>query len=325
MRPLYVMTNSTNRTIRLLNDWLNPSPLNRCICLLLLWLCPVAFALGAELRLTIPKPDVFEPATTGPFFEAVLRLALAKTAPPDEQLNIQYFSTYVGRERLRVLVAKGMPDLMWSSSTPEREEQLEAVKFNLLKGINEYRFLLVRAADLPKFAQVQTLDELRHMSVGAGVHWSDAKIFRDNGFTVVSTWSHYSLFRMLAVGRFDFMARAYNEIEVELQTYATSHFAREPHLIVHYHQPIYFFVNKNNQALAQRIREGLEKAQLDGSYDKLFFSVPEYKQAWEHLQKLDKRILYLKDLPAAEPARLHPGPGQLAPEQNKHSPLPDEP
>lgn len=308
MRPLYVMPNATHGTIGTLFNYMTSSALNRCLCLVLLWSCQLIPAQGAELRLTIPKPDVFEPSTTGPFFEAVLRLALAKTAPPDEQLNIQYFNSYVGRERLRVLVAKGMPDLMWSSSTPEREEQLEAIKFNLLKGINEYRFLLVRAADLPKFAKVQTLDDLRAMNVGAGVHWSDTKIFRDNGFNVVSSWSHPSLFRMLAAGRFDFMPRAYNEIEVELQTYAALNFAREPHLIIHYHQPIYFFVNKHNHALAQRIREGLEQAQLDGSYDKLFFSVPEYKQAWEHLQKLDKRILYLKDLPPAEPGNGGPNP-----------------
>ncbi len=269
-----------------------------------LFLCslPACTAAAEQLTLTIPKPDVFEPATTGPFYEAALRLALQKTASPGETLNIRYYDTYVGRERLRVLVSKGEPDLMWSSSTPEREAQLLPVKFNLIKGINEYRYLMVRAEDLPKYAQVKTLEQLRQFSVGAGVHWSDAKILRNSGFQVVTSWSHFSLYRMLAAGRFDFMARAYNEIETELKTYPEYQLAREPHLIIHYPQPIYFFVSKNNQALARRIQNGLELAQLDGSYDKLFFSLPEFKQAWEHTQQLDKQIIYLEGLSATNNA-----------------------
>ncbi len=263
-----------------------------------------ALASARPLTLTIPKPDLFEPSTTGPFYEAALRLALSKTATPDETLEIRYYDTYVGRERLRVLVSKGEPDIMWSSSTPEREQQLEPVKFNLLKGINEYRYLLIREKDVYKYAGVKTLEDLRQFTVGAGVHWSDTIIFRDNDFKVMTSWSHYSLFRMLAAGRFDFMARAYNEITTELNLYPDYHLAREPHLVLHYPQPIYFFVSKENKALAERLQTGLQLAQLDGSYDKLFFSVPEYRAAWASLQQLDKRILYLGGIPSTPPARL---------------------
>ena len=191
------------------------------------------------------------------------------------------------------MVAQNDLDIMWSSSTPEREEQLEPVRFNLLRGINEYRFLLIRAEDQEKFAQIDNLEQLRQMRAGAGTHWSDAQILRDHGFEVATSWNHGGLFRMLSIKRFDFMARTYNEIQHELATYPEYKLAAENHLLLHYQQPIYYFVRKGNQALAQRIERGLALAQADGSLDELFFSIPDFKTTWDHLQSLQHKVIYL--------------------------------
>lgn len=266
------------------------------------WLWGVSASLLAEsvLTLRIPHPGLVEPAATGHFYIEALRLALSKSAPPDEIVDLQYFNSYVGRERLRMMVAQGGLDLLWSSSTPEREERLYAIKFNLLKGINEYRFLLIRAEDKEKFATVDTLDELRKFTVGGGSHWSDMQTFEANGFHTVTSWQFHSLFKMLAAKRFDFIPRTFSEIITEVEEYRHMKFIMEPHLILHYEQPIYFFVAKSNHALARRIQEGLELAQKDGSLDKLFFSIPHYKTSWDYLQRLDKKVLHLdsvKELP----------------------------
>lgn len=269
-----------------------------------LFISPVMSHAETKLTLHIPHPGLVEPAATGHFYVDALRLALSKSAPPGEEIDLQYFNSYVGRERLRLMVAQGNLDLMWSSSTKEREERLYAIKFNLLKGINEYRFLLIRAEDTEKFAKVDNLEDLRKFNVGGGIHWSDMQIFQANDFHTVTSWQYNSLFKMLAAKRFDFMPRTFSEIITEVEENRDMNFVMEPHIILHYEQPIYFFVAKNNHALARRIQEGLDKAQKDCSLDKLFFSVPHYKATWEYLQRMDKKILHLehKEHPASAPS-----------------------
>jgi hypothetical protein len=64
--------------------------------------------------------------------------------------------------------------------------------------------------------------------------------------------------------------------------------AAEKNLLLHYSQPVYFFVHKSNTKLAQRIKKGLEIAQKDGSFDQLFFEVPEFKKAYEEIQSSNR-------------------------------------
>lgn len=286
----------------------------------LAWLCVLPVQASAETRLTlrIPNPGLGEPAATGHFYVDALRLALTKSAPPGEEIDLQYFKSYVGRERMRLMVAQGSMDLMWSSSTKEREERLLAIKFNLLKGINEYRFLLIRTEDQQKFSAVNTLEDLRKFHVGGGTHWSDMQIFQAHGFHTVTSWQFHSLFKMLAAKRFDFLPRTFSEIMTEMEEHRAMNFMMEPHLILHYEQPIYFFVAKENHALARRIQEGLTIAQKDGSLDELFFSIPHYKATWEYLRQTDKKILHMeyKELPAATPSSTTPSsptPSSIAP------------
>jgi hypothetical protein len=44
----------------------------------------------------------------------------------------------------------------------------------------------------------------------------------------------------------------------------------EPRLALHYFYDAYFMVNRNNTRLAQDVRNGLERAIADGSFDKVF-------------------------------------------------------
>jgi hypothetical protein len=63
--------------------------------------------------------------------------------------------------------------------------------------------------------------------------------------------------------------------------------------LLHYPQPIYFFVNKSNKKLAKRIKKGLKIAQEDGSFDQLFFEFPEFKAAYDQLQSHNRRVIEL--------------------------------
>lgn len=247
-----------------------------------------------ELHLILPKTGSLEPELTSRFYEQALALALEKTRRESEEIHIDFYPAQINRERARLLVKQGKLDVIWSSSNKEREAELTPVKFNLIRGINEYRLLLIRANDQPIFDKVKTLTDLQEFRIGTGTHWSDTEIYSYNALPLVTAYSYRSMFRMLSAKRFDYMARSIQEVNYELEHYGKSGLAIEKNLVIHYPQPIYFFVNLNNQALADRIQKGLEIAHDDGSLDALFLSIPNFRQAWERLQKLNRTVIELQ-------------------------------
>ena len=140
----------------------------------------------------------------------------------------------MNRERARLLLAQGQLDVIWSSSTAQREALYAPARFNLLKSINEYRVLLIRRQDRERFAAIRTREQLLALRAGAGEHWSDAQIMRNNGLQVVTAARHESLYPMLERGRFDFLPRALNELLDEQSAIAGRDLEHEQTLFLHY-------------------------------------------------------------------------------------------
>lgn len=254
---------------------------------------------GQTLPLIIPAPGSLEPATTGIYYEKALQLALQKTAAPtdsSETINYQisHYPNTVGRERFRLLVKQGSVDIIWSSSNKQREKEFIPVKVNLLRGINEYRVLLIRANDQARFDKIKTLEDLRKLKIGSGTHWSDTEVYQFNSLPLVTSYAFDTMFRMLAAKRFDYMARSLQEIDHELEKYGQLGLIAEKNLLIHYPQPIYFFLNKKNHGLAKRIEQGLLLAQADGSLTELFMSIPSFRAAEEKIRHIDRRIIELR-------------------------------
>jgi hypothetical protein len=200
-------------------------------------------SIAAEtISLNLPQAASLEPATTSDFYEQALRLALGKTSDKDSDIQFLHHPVSVPRERARLLVKQGVLDIVWSSSNKEREQELVAVKFNLIRGINEYRLLLIRAEDQARFNKVNSLADLQQFRIGSGTHWSDTDVYRFNGMPLVTSPSYDPMFRMLKMKRFDYMARSLQEIDYEVKRYGNLGLAIEKNLAVHYPQPIYFFL-----------------------------------------------------------------------------------
>ncbi|MFN3302762.1 MAG: substrate-binding periplasmic protein [Roseateles sp.] len=259
------------------------SPLRRRLLgLPLVAALPTARAAERPQPLRLPHPDAY--SAHGRYFVELLKLALAKTADGEPLPEVVHAVPGLPRERLRQMLQDGQLDLLWSTTTPEREAQALPVRFNLLKGTNELRFLLVRAADVPALRQVRTLEALRGWRAGAGTYWSDAQILRANGFHVETTPKFELLFRMLKAGRFDFIPRTREELAGELVRFADDGFAELPGLALQYRQPLYFFVTRSRPALAERLQRGLALAAADGSFDALFMAEPGLKAALAELR-----------------------------------------
>ena len=202
---------------------------------------------------------------------ALLQLVLDKTL--DEGLCVlrPQFTT-VTQDRGLALLQEGRIDVVSVPTTLQRERELLPVRFDILRGLLGYRVLLIRKQQQADFAAVKSWEELRRFRLGFGSQWADLPLLQYNSFHVVATPQYESLFGMLARGRFDAFPRGLNEAWQELSERQTEFpdLMVEPTLALNYPWPVYFFVRKDNQALAERLQRGLLKAEADGSMHKLF-------------------------------------------------------
>lgn len=256
----------------------------------LLLICSCNLSLGQTLNVVIPplEPDVTPQYA---YFYKLLELALKKTTH-EGPYKINYASATFTTERyLSELNNNNTINVLWTMGDKKREQNLLPIRFSLLRDLNSYRVLLIRKEDKEKFENIKTLDELRKLKVGLGSQWPDTDIMRKNNFNVVTSMQYNSLFKMLAAKRFDFFSRGLYEIKNEAETHKDKGLIIDQHLMLFYNAPFYYFVNKKDKALADRIERGLKAAQADGSFDQLFFSVPGFKEGYDE-QFNGKRLLF---------------------------------
>ncbi len=166
------------------------------------------------------------------------------------------------------------------------------------KGVLGWRIFLIKDRDRERFAAVQTLDQLKELAAGQVAEWEDAAILRANGLPVVDAMQYRDIFRMLAADRFVYLPRGIGEIQGELRNYQHLGLSIETGLALHYPLCEYFFVARDNVALAQELETGLQRATKDGSFERLFQQVngPAIREAG-----LNKRRIFELTNPAATP------------------------
>lgn len=106
--------------------------------------------------------------------------------------------------------------------------------------------------------------------MGAG--WVDAKIMQHSGLQVVEGSTITSLFRMTQAGRADIFCPSPSEYFHELQVEKNADLQLENKLALYYPLPKFLFSHKSNQALLDRIKQGIDIAYQDGSYLQLWNS-----------------------------------------------------
>ena len=75
---------------------------------------------------------------------------------------------------------------------------------------------------------------------------------------------------MLDRKRADYFPRSVLEVDGNLRRYKSLAIAKEANTLIWYPKAVYFYVGKNQQILAKKIRQGLELALVDGEFKKLF-------------------------------------------------------
>ncbi len=237
------------------------------------------------------------------YFEDLLRLALDKSREEFGDYRLEPVPLRVPQGRiLRLLSAGEEVDVLWTMTTRDREQHLRPVRIPLAKGMAGYRLLVVREHDSDSFASVRSIEDLADRIAGQAADWPDTDILRHNELPV-TTSGYFSLFTMLHRERIDYIPRALNEPWVEVAQRPTLDLQVEPTLLLYYPTASYFFVRKQNKALAERLEQGLENAIADGSFDELFLRHPSHRLVFEQAQLSRRRLLILDNplLPKGTP------------------------
>ncbi|MTW33867.1 hypothetical protein GM655_13710 [Pseudoduganella danionis] len=221
----------------------------------------------------------------GEYGYALLQLALTK-AGNRYQAVLSQTSMQQNRALVELQSGAGRIDIVGTMTSIERETALLPVRIPMSRGLIGWRVGLLRGDRQDLLRDVRNISDLKKFSTGQGHDWPDLTILRHNGILVYPVAVYSSLFGMLNAGRYDWAPRSLNEIWGEARRHPE--LAVDQHILLHYPTADYFFVNKNNPALAENIRQGLELALADGSFEQLFYL--HYGPGIRRAQ-LDKRVL----------------------------------
>jgi hypothetical protein len=263
------------------------------VLLVLLLLIPLnSFADGLTVR--YPRPESLNLEIVEQYYVDLLRIALEKTEKSDGPFQVQKSAVSMLKNAAIQSLAKGGGlDVMWLMTNKEREDLLLPVRIPVLKGTLGYRALIIRKKDREKFESIKTLADLRKLTAVQGEVWMDTRILEANGLPVAGVKGYESMFFLISKGKHDYFPRGINEIWKEIELHGSKGLMVEEKIVLHYDSPMYFFVNRSNAALADRINRGLRIAIEDGSFDKHFFNHPLHKETFDKTGLRSRKIFRL--------------------------------
>jgi len=266
--------------------------------LLLAGALPMSLA-SAETRVVTIAPESPSDVRFNDLLE-ILKGALDRTVPDYGPYSLEQAPVQMSAARaVEQLERHGMVNVVWSSTSIERERRFLTIRIPLRKGLLGYRICLINAQDQERIDQVQTLADLRHLTIGQGTGWADVAIYNAEGIPV-TTAAYGGLFDMVSARRFDLFPRGVSEIFREFALHAPRlpGLAIDRHLLLYYPWPYYFFFNRDDAALEARIETGLKRMRADGSFDAIFHK---YNDQWIAAADLRHRVIIRLNNPLLPP------------------------
>jgi len=251
------------------------------------------------MTLAEASPYVVEVRAVSPdrvdnYYAILLKMVLAASKKPNETIDIRFSDRQFTQARWIAEVQSGhLNEVMWTTTSKEREQLLRPIRIPLFKGLLGKRILVIRRQDQAIFAKVNTKEDLALLVAGQNAHWSDTEILKANGMLVTMGGGKENLYKMLQAGRFDYFPRGVSEIASEASFLEGTDLMIEEHLMLSYTMPIYFFVNKDNTELAERLEKGLRLMLKNGEFDEYFYSHPRIKVGIAELKKHKRKIIEL--------------------------------
>ncbi|MDR7091147.1 transporter substrate-binding domain-containing protein [Cellvibrio fibrivorans] len=256
------------------------------------WLIIFLFCLSLEIAAK-PLRVVEGSNSIENYARGLLTLALSKLP---EKYEIEQTIASNSEERMVSMLMDNQLDVVWYATTNDLEERLQPIRICIYRGLLGYRVLMIKKGTQHKFDAIQTVEDLKRVSLGQGRFWADTNVLTANNLNVVKVLKYEGLFYMLDGDRFDAFPRGAHEPWSEMQRYPKLALDVEQNLLIAYTNPFYFFVNKSNTKLAADIERGLRIAMEDGSFNEYFLNDPTVKDVMAKAN-LKKRTLIKLDNP----------------------------
>lgn len=256
----------------------NPSIIDgwqyRGLLLGLIWLMvpPVVMAQESQTLLYSQKEFRYQ------YYQVLLRQVLDVTETEFGKIELKAYdagNSEITEARGMALLHQKRIQITFVPTNEKREKSFRAVSFPLDQGLLGLRLLLIKAENQQRFDLLRNETEFREkMQGGFNTNWSDYDTYLHNGFKVVPATKYETLFKMLESGRFDYFSRGLIEIWSELDNFKNqySDLRIENRFAFYYDIPVYFFVHKDDELLAQRLELGLKRLEATGAFSRLFLS-----------------------------------------------------
>ncbi len=243
-------------------------------CKLLIVLCNACFV-SANTEETIHLRHPYNLAGDEPYAKRtdyivnVLQLATQKSNRKF-QLNVVPIKTITASRNIRNVEQKHY-DITWIHTDKEREKRLYPVRIPLFKGLIGWRLMFVHSSNAQMFENTHELSQLQEYIAGLGHDWPDLQVFQNNKLKTMTATSRNSLLLMLDGHRIDYFPRGAVEIWDEYKQIGNSSIEVDPHIALVYPTAYYFFLRNEDKHIAEIIKQGLNNAIKDGSFDNLLF------------------------------------------------------
>jgi hypothetical protein len=229
-----------------------------------------------------------------------LKQALSYSTNKNYQLK--FYNQFLPKVRAFQNIANnGGINIIAAGATIDREEMLQPIYFPLIKGLFGWRIPLVSKKNEHLFSPNLSTEAFKRLTIGQLHSWSDTKILESNNLHVEKGSHYQGLFDMLTANRFDYFPRSILEVQREYDEHKGMDIAIDANVLIHYPTALYFYVNKDNKALADDVKFGLEQSLKDGSFERLFMH--HYGEIINHTINEKRRVYQLENpfLPTKTP------------------------
>ncbi len=239
------------------------------------------------------------------YYHDLLQLVLNRTKAEYGAARIESLKPPPLGDYRYLLMKQNFIDVHHFGTSPELERDLLPVRVPLLAGGLGWRGFIIRKTDRQAFRQIRHLSELKRLTACQGELWPDSDILRAAGLKVMTAERHDQMLELLRRERCDYFPRSIFEGPVEQKAFAAAYPDLEYNtsLLLHYPFAMYFFVNKDNKVLAERLFKGLDKLARSGELQEFLQAHPIAHQVFP-LSQFSQSVVFQLDnplLPAETP------------------------
>lgn len=231
------------------------------------------------------------------YFLGQLELALQKsesTFGPYQLAQVQ--PSMYQSSALSALKKRNKVNVVWTTFSEERGAHAKAIRFDLLRGLNNFKLIVHSERSKRVFNAVEKVEDLIPMTGLQGHDWPDTYSLRQNGLRIKNDFLFQDIVSKVALSENFYYLSNVLSYKEPLGAHSNLLHANTG-VLIYFESPINFFVNKSSSTLALRIEQGLETAFEDGSFERLLHSFLADNRSFKSLSLDTRKVIQLARFP----------------------------